>query len=99
MLGACYPEPRIRAPSLLRTVLGCPVPKPLAFDGFREQRRGMQVGRAAVFTVVLRPNPAQTRDFPANAGLSLTSVRPLARNVSTIVRWQARPDDGEHSGR
>ena len=24
---------------------------------------------------------------------------PLAANVSTIVRWRAQPDDGEHSGR
>ena len=24
---------------------------------------------------------------------------PLAANVSTILRWRARPDDGEHSGR
>jgi hypothetical protein len=24
---------------------------------------------------------------------------PLAANVSTILRWRARPDDGKHSGR
>ena len=24
---------------------------------------------------------------------------PLAANVSTTLRWRARPDDGEHSGR
>ncbi len=41
----------------------------------------------------------QICDFPAGTGVTLTSVLSLAANVSTILRWRARPDDGKHSGR
>ena len=48
--GACCPEPRSKALSLLTTVLDWSVPKRYASDGFREQGRGMRVGYARVST-------------------------------------------------
>ena len=66
---------------------------------FENKAAGMQVGCATMFTVLLRLKPAEMCAFPASAGTILTPARSLARIVSTVLRWRARRDDGEHSGR
>ena len=53
--GACCPEPRGEALSLLTTVLECDVPKRYPLDGFREQGRRMRVGYARVSTTDQSP--------------------------------------------
>ena len=91
--AARWTQRRNRPASSFSKVVKCPASGIKAIKNSSEKRKRHGAWLGAARAEVAQKPWLKRRPWPSRTGQI-----PLAANVSTIARWRARPDHGEHSG-